>query len=257
MADLRTVLPLLGLAVAISLSASSGECLAAPIVVEPAGLNVGDSYRIAFQTSYGRNANLRTIDAYNQFVTDVAEAIPELAALETEWRIIGSTDAVDARDNTDTNSNVWAGVAIYLLDGSLIADDNLDLWDGGINRTLGVTELGGNRGNQTRVWTGTEADGTAAANGHTLNSGGLVRTGNLQCADGDNGLGCWITGFGSAANQTSNEFRMYAISGVLTATVPEPSTALLMGFGLAAMGGLGNKRRRVRRITEGVSSADF
>ncbi len=82
---------------------------AVPITV-PTDLSPGDKYRLAFVTSTGRDTTSANIVDYNNFVTAHAAGVPELAALGTTWTAIGSTVAVDARDNTGTNPTVATGL---------------------------------------------------------------------------------------------------------------------------------------------------
>jgi hypothetical protein len=100
---------------------------AVPITV-PTSLNPGDEYRLAFVTSAERNGASSAIASYNAFVTSMANTQPALASLGTTWKAIGSTATVDARDNTGTNPVVdGAGVPIFLLNDTLLANDNFDL----------------------------------------------------------------------------------------------------------------------------------
>ena len=87
----------------------------------------GDQYRLIFVTSQSRNAFANSIANYNSWVRGIANGVTELAALGTTWMAIGSTAAVDARDNTGTNPNVSTGVPIYLLDGSTKVVDNNEI----------------------------------------------------------------------------------------------------------------------------------
>lgn len=69
-------------------------------------------------TSETRNGASSAISSYNAFVTGVANTQPALASLGTTWKAIGSTETVDARDNTGTNPDVdGVGVPIFLLTG--------------------------------------------------------------------------------------------------------------------------------------------
>ena len=54
---------------------------AAPIIV-PTGLNPGDTYRLVFVTSTGRDGTSSNIADYNAFVTASANSQAALAALE-------------------------------------------------------------------------------------------------------------------------------------------------------------------------------
>ncbi len=91
---------------------------AVPITV-PTDLNPGDQYRLAFVTSTITNPFSSDIETYNSYVTGRANTVPELVALGTTWKVIGSTAATDARDNTHTNPFLdRVGVPLYMLDDS-------------------------------------------------------------------------------------------------------------------------------------------
>jgi hypothetical protein len=205
---------------------------AAPITV-PTSLIPGAEYRLAFVTSAERNGASTLIQSYNTFVTDVANSQAALASLGTTWKAIGSTATVDARDNTGTNPVVdGVGVPIFLLNDTLLANDNSDLWDGDILVPFAIDETGA-AVQQTFVWTGTTASGVA----HPW---------PLGSQDPDPVIGS--TGFtGSQWVTGANLFSflpqpMYAVSDVLV-VVPEPGTAVLLAMGLVALGGL--RRRKV------------
>jgi hypothetical protein len=211
-------------------TAFAGGLRAAPIVT-PAGLNPGDSYRLAFMTSGVRDALSSNIADYNAFVAAAANAIPELAALATTWRAIGSTLAVDARDNTNTNPFTdGVGTAIYSLDGvDLIAANNADLWDGLIVTGIRETENGVIENNSGKAWTGTDSDGTALA-GATLGET-FISVGSSPFFHS----AAWIRAEGQLA---PNEFHLYAISGVLIAPateISEPVAPFLILLGMGAV----------------------
>ena len=66
---------------------------------------------------------------------------------------------MDARDNTCTTGG---GTAIYWLNGSKVADNNADLYDGSWDDVGGRTlESGADSSGLIRIWTGSKADGTA------------------------------------------------------------------------------------------------
>ena len=146
---------------------------------------VGDQYRLAFHTSATTAATSPDIDSYNTWVQGLANASPLNigANFGATWKVIGSTAAVDARDNTSTNPTVdGSGHAIFLLDGTtLVANNYADLWDGSIQNIINITELG-------TVWaywpwTGTLTDGTAGTGGsagNPLGSTGQVGQGNAS-----------------------------------------------------------------------------
>ncbi len=108
-------------------SALTNEVLASWSLT-PAGLAVGDQFRLIFLSSTKRNALSTDIGDYNTFVQDRAAAgHADIRAYSGGFGVIGCTAAVDARDNTATTGT---GVPIYWLDGAKVADDYGDFYDG-------------------------------------------------------------------------------------------------------------------------------
>jgi hypothetical protein len=198
----------------------------AGLITTPAGLNPGDHYRLFFVTSTKTNAQSTDIADYNAFVTSVANTQTELAALGTTWAAVGSTAAVDARDNTGTNPTAETGVPIYLLSGALLASNNADLWDGTLLTFPEIFEDGTrwvSGGSPTEVWTGTNADGTTSV---------PLGAGQPTWGAANASLGAWMN---TAAEVNIAQFAMYAISGDLTVPVPVPATGLLLIPGLLGL----------------------
>ncbi len=165
-----------------------------PPITVPTSLDPGDEYRLVFVTSEERHGASSSISAYNNFVTGVAETQPKLTSLGTTWRAIASTATVDARDNTGTNPLVdGVGVPIFLLNDTLLANDNLDLWDGSILVPIEIDE-GGSAIQRSFVWTGTHSSGVSRG-ATALGGGGAGGT------DSDVGIGTsavthggWVAG---------------------------------------------------------------
>ena len=243
----------LGILSGVALAATLGTAGAAQaaLVVVPTGLNPGDQYRLVFVTDGTRDATSTNIDDYNKFVTnDARGGTPGIdTALDValnaagfnpntiEWKAIGSTDSVAARDNTGTNPSS-TGVPIYLIDGNRVANNNADLWDGSI--LTGIDRTPQESVGVTFVWSGTSDDGTVGgALGSNVATVGFAGAGVL-------GSG-WIN---ESVKSGSEEYRFYGISTVLTVptpavTVPEPSS--LLGF--ITLGGLmlGGAVRKARK----------
>ena len=138
---------------------STDPGVAEPPITVPTSLDPGDEYRLAFVTSERRNGLSSEIPSYNTFVTSVANTQPALALLGTTWKAIGSTATVDARDNNGTNPDIeGVGVPIFLLNDTLLANDNLDFWDGSILVPFEIDE-GGTAISLSFVWTGTTSSG--------------------------------------------------------------------------------------------------
>ncbi len=233
--SLRT--KLLGLFACFVICVQATNWAAAEIITRPSG--AGNYYYLAFVTSTSRLPNSDDIDVYNQWVTDQAKAVPQLAGLRNgnlDWYVIGSTDAVDARDNIEqTAGQVPIGVSapVYDLNGNRIADDLADLWDGSIQNKIQVTEL--DTTNSSNVYTGTDTDGTEH-DGYALGDVAVER-GSANFANS-----WWIKAGTDFSPSTPRSF--YAISGVM----PEPGTlSLAVSMALVSAGGAWYRRRKRRR----------
>ena len=218
-----------------------GSATAAAVVTVPAGLGPGNQYRIVFVTSLGTDALSSNIGDYNAFVTGLANASPQLAALGTTWTAIASTETVDAIDNTSTPVSE-TGIPLYRLDGQRVADDNFDLWNGGYPlHSISITETGAaaplsmqtNGVERPWVWTGTSTDGTKAPFAFLGVTTGPNADHPVAGVAYDNEFfnpNEWIA---LASSASSDQHSLYAISGVLT--VPEPSMALLGALGVLTL----------------------
>ncbi len=195
----------------------------------------GDTYRFAFHTNSdtGRVTGNESTDIawYNAFVQNLADASTAYgisAADGATWKVIGSTAAINARDNTETNPNVDGfGEAIFLLDGTtLIASNYSDLWDGSLQSIINLTERG-------EIWshwpyTGTKTDGTARDGGSHYGPLGPGTTG--QGNAGNPSEWVWRTWTG----RNGDLLPLYALSMPLS-VIPEPSSALLALLGLVGL----------------------
>jgi len=189
----------------------------------------GDQYRLVFHTSARTTADSADIESYNAWVQGLANAstVYEIGADDGAiWKAIGSTDVIDARDNTSTNYQVDGdGHSIYLLDGStLIATDYADLWDGSIQHTIDLTEIGTEWEHWPftgSYWDGTKAPGHGASSYGALGDGGEIHQG--QASDADN----WVWRVWTSA-PTLDDLPMYALS--------EPLTILDSAGGMAIAG---------------------
>ncbi len=198
---------------ALFLCALGASSVNASVIVIPTGLNPNEEYRLAFVTSGVRDAQSTDIADYNTFVSAAANAIPELAALGTQWFAMASTATVDARDNTGTAPP--GNVPVYLLNDTMLATTYDDLWDWSIAVQLDFTELCATATGSSNIWTGTGGFGTAdqALGIPNPTIGSRTATANAQ----------WVRN-GATASTANHSF--YAISGVLTVpSVPVESSA--------------------------------
>ena len=138
--------------------------LATGAVMDPVGAEVGDVFRRVFVTSTKIDAFSSEIADYDDHIAAliVSAGLHEDARRNTvNWRVIGSTASVDARDHTGTDPEDDHSdfIGIYGMDDRLIASSYEDLWNGSIE-PLGIhlDELGRtlpDMSNATipRVWT--------------------------------------------------------------------------------------------------------
>ena len=128
----------------------------------PSGVSAGGKFRLLFVTSTARDATSSNIADYNRFVQNRAAAgHSSIRPYKDGFRAVGSTDAADARDNTCTTGT---GVEIHWLNGNKVADDYADFYDDSWDDANPKNEGGnGITGSNIQVFTGSGADGTAAA----------------------------------------------------------------------------------------------
>ena len=185
----------------------------------PTGLTSGDSFRLLFIPSTGTNASSSNIADYNSFVqTAAAAGHADIQAYSHTFRMVGSTESVDARDNTATTGT---GVPIYWLNGAKVADDYADFYDGDWDE-----EATGRRGTGAAVtlgsswelWTGSAQDGTALTAVDTT-SRALGNAGNNWVGVGRPNNGSHGPIAGNTAVRTESK-GVYALSGVFTVGAP-------------------------------------
>ena len=165
MARLRSCLVLaLAFTVAVTVPRAFGG-----VIATPTDLNPGDSYYVVFVTSDFYTANLGGIAGADATVQGLADAAGIGASMGVTWRALLSDSTIDARSRFDPNA------PIYRMDGSRIANDGSDFWDGSLISGLptgdGVRfdEFGTEPGGSSRVWTGTTTAGIKKTTALMLN----------------------------------------------------------------------------------------
>ena len=122
----------------------------------PSGLSDGDQFRLIFTTSTRRTGRSSDIEVYNTFVQERAAAgHMAIRSYSSQFRVVGSTAAVHARDNTNTTGT---GVPIYWLNGAKVADHYADFYNDNWDSLTSKNESGQAGG--STVLTGSLANGT-------------------------------------------------------------------------------------------------
>ena len=199
--------------------------------LKPADLGAGDKFRLVFLSSTKTDATSTDIEDYNTFIQNlVAAGHDDIQDHSEGFRAVGCTAAVDARDNTGTNTNTdGAGVPIYWLNGDKVADDNADFYDGDWDeeRHDQNKNESGNNGPNTGVtpnvpFTGCNHDGTerfSGANSLALGATTVV----LGVPDSSS------SGYGPLSSLTNDNKNithpMYGLSQVFEVAAPAPPPA--------------------------------
>ena len=148
--------------------------------LKPSGLTDGDKFRLLFTTSKRINAESTNITYYNMFVQNRAKAGHNAItdSCGNQFKVVGSTSAVDAQDNTSTTGT---GEAIYWLNGAKVADNYADFydetWDNRVARTEAGTVVAKNFNDPLvyHVFSGSNRAGRQASTGGYLGSTTVTR----------------------------------------------------------------------------------
>ena len=159
---------------------------------KPSGLSSTQTeFRFLFVTSTTRNAASTNIADYNAFVQGrAATGHSSIRSFASQFRVVGSTDAVDARDNTSTTyTSADKGPPIWWLNGAKAADHYQDFYDGSWDSESGRNESGNAQTTGScfiisqdgrAVWTGSNNNGTERSNSALGRS--QVQVGALSCS---------------------------------------------------------------------------
>ena len=143
-----------------------------------------------------------SISTYNNWVTLNAASFGSFPA-GTTWDAVASTASVAANVNAPSGS-----YPIYNTAGQLVSVGN-SIYSGSLANPVGYDAAGNPVGESTPVWTGSNADGTAAT-GQTLGTAFPVE-GNPTVTGSS-----WLV---SGTSASSNSAALYALSGPITNNV--------------------------------------
>lgn len=204
---------------------------------------VGDQYRLVFISSENVDPTKSSFGSLDDIATwnAIAQSIANKSNLnlgKASWKVIGSSQDVDARDNTQTNPALnGLGHPIMLIDGStIVARNYADLWDGRLENTITMTEKRGASIEDLQVsafpYTGTGPNGRAVPSKEVLraltpSSNGKIRQGFANHPAG------WIDRNTVGPPTTDNTpMPIYVISDTLYVVdeIPEMASTWLIGL---------------------------
>lgn len=149
----------LGLAFAALICLGFLSPLEAAPLTAPAGLAPGTPFRFIFLTRTATAATSTDIASYNSFVQAQASGAT-FAGATVNWRAIGSTATVDARNNV---GGYGTSVPVYLVTGTRVADNLTTsaggLWSGSLLASVRI-DIDGIATTRVDAWTGSSANGT-------------------------------------------------------------------------------------------------
>ena len=185
--------------------------------LKPSAIARGGEFRLLFATSTTRDGLGRTVTDYYTSLRALTDASRHSALTQSQARAFlsvictntGNTAVLAGRDHArNYTETTGTGVPIYWLNGSKIADNYADFYDGGWDDEANPRNEAGEliTGTVGRIWTGCNHDGTAKADQYLGATGGRVAYGNLN--HGSHGP---LSNSGNGANP-GLQGRLYAIS---------------------------------------------
>ena len=184
----------------------------------PEGIVGGQPFRLMFLTG-DESPTATDIDIYNEFVqAQAAAGHADIQQHAGQFRVLGSTAAADARDNTETTSSD-TDAPVYWLNGAKVADNYADLYDGTWDEEANRRTAAGDLSTDSDiVWTGSDDDGTERTESSVSVALGetSVRQGEL-----DNSSSTMNPLSASTVTAATNTAPFYALSGIFRV---EPNT---------------------------------
>lgn len=180
--------------------------------ITPAGLNPGDQFAVVFVTSTSRDGTSPNIADYDAVVAAAASAagIDTYGGTAVTWRALASTPSVSAKGRFNPT------VPIFRMDGTRIASNGADLWDGLLQNPIDRNENGAQVGGGLLIWTGSLLTGDG---NQTLGAGFPFANAGTPSISSS-----WMSN-GSKFNTEQHAF--YGFSSILTAQVlPEVTVAV-------------------------------
>src|SRR5262249_45209929 len=127
------------IALAIFVFGMAGTASAQINLYDPNGIAFGTQYQLIFVTSDTTAATSSAITTYDAFVQSEAALNPVLAALNTTWTVVGSTNGSNAKGHSPSTG------LVFNLNGDLVADSADPLYGGSILNPVDFDENGAAR----------------------------------------------------------------------------------------------------------------
>ena len=225
--------------------------------LKPTALNTGDQFRLIFLSSTKRDAAVTTISTYNTFVQNRAAAgHTAIRAYSAGFRVVGCTAEVDARDNTSTTFTTEdKGVPIYWLNGTKVADEYEDFYNGDWDDEVNDKDESGTNGldisqSTNRPFTGCAHNGTEALDASISQGFAAVGGAKIGWPNSSDSAHGPLSSNGVVA--TTDTRPMYGISEVFQVAEPtnDPATGEPTISGTAAAG------QTLTASTAGISDTD-
>ena len=213
--------PVYGLSAVFRVAPAPPTVVPADWSLIPSGLSHGDEFRLLFLSSTKRSIRSTNISNYNTFVQNRAAAgHTDIQDYSDTFRVLGSTGAKAARDNTGTTyTSSDKGVRIYWLNGDKAADQYEDFYDGSWDQQADAWNESGveyNLSARRYVATGSSKDGTTDQSNPLGASSGEVQLGCLYQTSSTNGpVSC---NFVTEDITADNNQQLYGLSGVFQVT---------------------------------------
>ena len=171
----------------------------------PPGLVRPGSFRLLFATSRRDATSAAIADYNNHAISDAGAGHSAIRAFKNGFRVIASTEAVDARDNAGLTGT---GVPIYWMGSNdKVADDYADVLDGSWDSGR-PTDKNGSASSQRTIWTGSKSNGTEG-----LFFGDSAALGTAQPASATlNGSSNQQNPLGTGRALQDGSFSLYALS---------------------------------------------
>ena len=206
----------------------------------PSGLQEGDQFRLLFISSTHRNASPSNIATYNTWIQDLAaNGHTDIQDYSSSFRAVGSTEDMDARDNTGTTyTSSDKGVAIYWLGGNKVADDYEDFYDEDWDEEAAMKNESGTAETGVSAWTGSDHDGTEMLQGTPETSRALGNSNNAWVRFGKTDSASHGPLSGATAARGGNK-RIYGLSSVFEVVAGNnPATGAPTITGTPQVGGV-------------------